>query len=49
MMQVRRCVMREAVRTEDWTVVAQGIVARDPVVARLSAADRRMALAKGVV
>jgi len=49
MMQVRRLVLREAVRTEDWVVVAQGIVARDPVVARLPVAVRRMALEKGVV
>jgi len=41
--------MREAVRVEDWVVVAQGIVARDPVVARLPVAVRRMALEKGVV
>jgi AcrR family transcriptional regulator len=47
MMQVRRALLREAVRVEDWHVVAQGIVARDPVVARLPVTVRRKALEKG--
>lgn len=44
MLKLQRAVMGEAIRTGDWVIIAQGLVARDPRAMRIPEAMRRAAV-----